>query len=74
MEVEARHAPELIRTEERIVEVTQPGNPCAIIRDGLDLDRLSHVKAGYSAGAGGFLTSGHTYSAQVRPHPFAVVL
>ena len=60
-----QQAPELIKTEERIVEVTQPGNPCACIRDGMNLDRLSQMPSGFSAGSNGLMTSGHTYLAQV---------
>ena len=67
VEVMAQQAPELVRTEERIVEVTQPGNPCACIRDGLNLDRLSQGPGGFSAGANGLMTSGHTYIGQVSP-------
>ncbi len=65
VEVLSQQAPELVRTEERIVEVTQPGNPCACIRDGLNLDRLSQGPGGFSAGANNLMTTGHTYSAQV---------
>ena len=65
VEVSTRQAPELVRTEERIVEVTQPCHPCALIKNGLDLDRMSRSEGGYTAGAHGLMASGHQYYSQV---------
>lgn len=64
VEVATHQTPELVRTEERIVEVTQPCHPCALIKNGLDLDRMSRVGGGFSAGAHGLMTSGHQYYSQ----------
>ncbi|KAK9832463.1 hypothetical protein WJX74_010973 [Apatococcus lobatus] len=64
VEVATHQTPELVRTEERVVEVTQPCHPCALIKNGLDLDRMSRVQGGYSAGSNGLMTSGHQYHSQ----------
>ena len=66
VEVATHQGPELVRTEEKIVEVTQPCHPCSLIKNGLDLDRMSRVEGGFSAGSNGLMTSGHQYYSQVQ--------
>ena len=65
VEVASHQGSELVRTEEKIVEVTQPCHPCALIKNGLDLDRMSRVEGGFSAGSNGLMTSGHQFYSQV---------